>query len=462
MQTFTEASVSQIVHFAELDNFSKAKLGAVFFGGGTASLMPERGLESILSSIIGLGSGADKLEVTLECEPGTIGRDKLRSAKAIGVNRISVCAQAFDDEELKSISRRHTHSQSLKLIDDCLAVGIENIHIDLMYGLPGQTLAHWAKTLEYLSTLPAQHVSAYKFYVFRHGIIDRRNLVRRPTAETEAETAHYQSLYELACSSFSSSGFSQYTLTEFARPGRKSRYIKSCFDGGDLLPIGPSSFGRCGREVWDNSPYVHLYGTPESRKFDRAVKLTVIEALKRDVILGLWLIRVPLGKLADRFKISLRPELIDLLGALNAEGKIEFDGDSIRLSKSQRFGAGEVMARLAALDTACWGYSDSGDSDADVRAGNDIAYSGEMATLIRMARRDPGLFEVLDRDPRSALSTLDHCLGLKEAENLVQAINGMSEDVHGTDNVEKLQEIWRLVQAEHSRSSYRSHRRFGQ
>lgn len=448
-QSFARAAERQIGHYAEVDDFSKAALRAVFFGGGTASLMPEKGLATVLSSIMGLGGPTSGREVTLECEPGTIGRQKLRLAKAAGVNRISVCAQAFDDAELARISRRHTHRQSLKLIDDCLAVGIDNLHVDLMYGLPGQTLEQWTRTLESVSNLPVQHVSVYKLYVFRHGMLDRHNAVQRPQEESEAETSYYGTLHDAAQSLLSGSGFRQYTLTEYARPGRKCRYVESCFDGSDLLPIGPSSFGRCGREIWDNSPYVHLFGTPESFRHDRALKLSILETLKRDVILGLWLLNVPLTKLASRLGISIQPKLIELLDTLRQEGKIEFDGETIRLSGKQRFGAGEAMARLGALEAYDWGDVQGTGVAEEALDRNGTRYSGEMATIIRMARRDPELFEALNCDPRGTLSMLDHRLGPDELEDLCNAIGVMSVDWRRKDQTERLGALWQLVRAEH-------------
>src|SRR5215213_10261409 len=131
--TFPRLAVQQIEQEIKSADFTDSKLRAVFFGGGTASLMTETGLGTILTTLLQFSNASNAPEATLECEPGTIDRASLELVKSYGINRISVCAQALSDAQLVIIGRKHTNAQSLRLIDDCVAVGLKNIHVDLMY-----------------------------------------------------------------------------------------------------------------------------------------------------------------------------------------------------------------------------------------------------------------------------------------------------------------------------------------
>jgi len=183
---FADNAIRQIDATIETSDFSSSTKRALFFGGGTASLMPTSGLVKILEHFSTLPGNWD--EVTLECEPGTISRDQLAAAKEAGVNRIGVCAQSFDDDQLKRIGRKHKSGDAYKLIDDCVALGFKNIPVDLMYALPGMDLELWQSTLETVAALPIHHISAYKLYIFKHSLYQRSGLVPRMEMQTDDET----------------------------------------------------------------------------------------------------------------------------------------------------------------------------------------------------------------------------------------------------------------------------------
>lgn len=448
---FPEKVGLELERLRETDDFSTATTKSVFFGGGTASLMRAEAITALVSQLGALAPMVAQAEVTLECEPGTISTARLAEVKAGGVNRISVCAQSLDDGTLSSLNRRHTTKDSISLVEDCLTAGFENLHLDLMYGLPGQTRAAWRDCLLRAVEMPFVHISTYKFYTYRHGAYHRKGFSDPFQRISDEALSDARWMLHDAQEILTRAGFHQYSLTEFCRPGRKSAYVTSCFAGDDVLPVGPSAFGRCGVQVWDNSPYVHLYGSPESDKHDRGIVLSRIQAFKRDTILGLWLLNVPVFQLANKYGVTLSEELLKLFEDLDKAGLLSFDGAWLRIGPDQIFDVGAAMKILSDLQESSWASetheSDPPDSNSNIRF--DVGYRSatpEMNTILRMARRDPSFFLALSASPSDALRGVQHSLSDHEISALVGAILNNSQD--GDEYGIHIREEWKRVQRE--------------
>lgn len=443
---FADHAAAQIAAHSKSDDFSSSSRDSIFFGGGTASLMSDRGVAAIFEALAACSRESENSENTLECEPGTISRRRIERMRSHGINRVSVCAQAFDNEQLGRIGRKHTSEDALALIDDCHAEGISNIHVDLMYGLPGQSMPIWEQTLLKTVSLPIKHVSAYKLYVYRHGALHRGNVAKRPDAEIEQITDVLARMHDLAVQILEDAGFRQYTLTDFARPGYESSYIRGCFDGKDLLPIGPSAFGRCGNEVWDISPYVHLYGSGRNSPFDRAFQMSPQEAFKRDVILGLWLLDVSVDDVAKRHGVRPGQDLLGVLETLKDQNAIQFDNGRISIARHQRFWVGGAMARLADLEAGLWGTEVSDPPPMLASKGSSMSLSArqlEQNAIFRMARRDPVLFRSLSDAPLAVIQNLDTGLSEADASELAAVIEGQA------GGAGELHELWLAISREH-------------
>jgi coproporphyrinogen III oxidase-like Fe-S oxidoreductase len=406
--------------------------------------MPSGGAESICAELLAFCREGAKLEVTLECEPGTITKPRLQSVLGHGVSRISVGAQTFDQDALGRIGRRHKVSDSVRLITDCREVGFENVHVDLMYGLPGQSVAAWERTVRVACDLPVSHVSVYKFYVYENGFVHRAKISPRPDAESATETEAAKRMYALAQVVLETAGFKQYTLTEFARPGRESDYVRSCFDGSDVLPIGPSAFGRCGQELWDVSPYVHLHGTPDGHEDDRAIHLSCEEAFKRDVILGCWLLQVNLCELAERYQFTAGAPVIRLLVELDRLDLLDFDEASgiVSVGEHQRFGIGTAMNALANLDAGEWAVS----GRRQERPALDKLPA--VLAVLRLARRDREVFSALRTDPVSTLHKLGYQSDMPALIDLCAIIANPSTAALTAER-DEVGRQWRKVEREH-------------
>jgi oxygen-independent coproporphyrinogen-3 oxidase len=333
-----------------------------------------------------------------------------------------------------------------------VALGFENIHIDLMYGLPGQDLGSWEETLKTVTKLPAQHASAYKLYIYKHGQLHREAIARRPEYELDPYNKQCSEMSNLATSIFEDAGLYQYSLTEFAKEGMECRYVTACFDGSDVLPIGPSAFGRCGREVWDNSPYAHLFENDDfGREHDRAIVLSPNEVFKRDVLLGLWLLRVDLNALSNEHNVIPSKRLLKLLQEMAESGWIEFDGTIVRLLKSQRFLVGFPMEHLTKLQASEW--CEKGDTDTTLEAVEPtklMQRRQELNFVVRMARRDPKFFFAVNNEPFEALERAGFKGELAEVEMLIRSISEVSLQELTEEEVQ-LRALWKLVEKEHLR-----------
>lgn len=438
--------VEEVLDYRQSDDFSQSQVRSVFFGGGTASLLSVDTVHNLLRAL----SAGSVSEITLECEPGTVSRNKLRELRNLGINRISVCAQSFNDTELRSISRKHTTADTLRLVEDCICAGFSNLHIDLMYGLPGQNIRSWEQTLRVALGLPIVHLSAYKLFVFKHGLLHRGGY-DRPGQETIARIQALSEMYRLCQDACSVSGLGQYTLTEFSKEGSRCAYLENTFSGGDLLPIGPSAFGRNGLELWENSPYVSSYGEKEAReKEGREFLLTPHSAFKRQVLLGLWLLEVDLVSAAHSCGVRPSETLLDLLRRIDARGDAEYRDGKLIISRKNRFFVGQVMADLAALPVRSWTQCDEIDEFSDEFPGTcPDAEELEIASIMRVARRDHKLYDLLRANPYDTLNTIASDLS-------TDTLNHVASQITSTGTVESIvtssdhyQQIWRKVMREH-------------
>lgn len=197
------------------------RVGTVYFGGGTPSLLTPEQMRRIFSALRGsftIGSGA---EITLEAAPGQIAPELLEAAMCEGVNRVSLGVQSFVDEECSAVGRLHTGAQCLDEILALKAAGIGNVGVDLIAGLPLQTEASWERSLDCTVGAPIEHVSVYMLEVDEDSRLGREVLRggARFHAPEVASDELSAALYERACERLGQAGFAQYEISNFARAG---------------------------------------------------------------------------------------------------------------------------------------------------------------------------------------------------------------------------------------------------
>jgi oxygen-independent coproporphyrinogen-3 oxidase len=207
------------------------KIVSLYFGGGTPTLF---GAEAIGEMIRRLGPLED-VEITIEANPEECTRELFASLKNVGVNRISLGVQSLDDRSLQTLERTHSAAKARNAIFVARETGLENISIDLMYDLPGQTESSWDYTLRELRKLPIQHLSLYNLTVEPHTAFYKRKVVQ-PRPE---QSLHF--LYR-ALETFEELGFDRYEISAFAKSGFESRHNLGYWTFRPFLGFGPSAF----------------------------------------------------------------------------------------------------------------------------------------------------------------------------------------------------------------------------
>ncbi|MEM6886400.1 MAG: radical SAM family heme chaperone HemW, partial [Verrucomicrobiota bacterium] len=194
-------------------------------------------------------------EFTLEANPLTISARKAERLQELGVNRISLGVQAFDEHSLKLLGRTHRAPDVVKTVRRLRESGFENINIDLMFALPGQSMETWQASLQQALELEPEHISLYELTYEE----DTEFLERLQAGELMLESTG-RAMHEWAIATLELSGFEHYEVSNFAKPGRQARHNQACWQGEDYLGLGPSACSTIGRHRWKTVADIHRYG----------------------------------------------------------------------------------------------------------------------------------------------------------------------------------------------------------
>jgi putative oxygen-independent coproporphyrinogen III oxidase len=218
---------------------------SVFFGGGTPSLLDAPQLTRILGAI----PRAADAEVTVECNPDSVDREKLRVYADAGVNRLSFGVQSMRPHVLVALGRTHDPDNVVRAVDAARGVGIDRYNLDLIYGTSGETLDDWSSTLDAALALEPGHVSAYALTVEPGTPLDRAVAAGERAAPDDDDQA---TKYELADDRLAAAGLRWYEVSNWARPGEECRHNLLYWQGGDYTAIGCAAHGLTGGRRWWN------------------------------------------------------------------------------------------------------------------------------------------------------------------------------------------------------------------
>ncbi len=223
-------------------------VSTIYFGGGTPSQLSPKDLREILKTVTDLFQQDQKnpeiREITLEANPDDITLSYLDVLIGLGFNRISIGIQSFQDRELRFLNRRHDAAAAIQAVRNCQSAGFTNISIDLMYGLPGQTLETWEENLKQAIALNVQHISAYHL-IYEEGTPLFRLLEKGEIVPVDEELS--VRMFECIIDRLAEAGFEQYEISNFARRGYRSRHNSSYWDGTHYLGIGASAHSYNGK-----------------------------------------------------------------------------------------------------------------------------------------------------------------------------------------------------------------------
>ena len=227
----------------------------IFFGGGTPTALTTAQLDFLLTGLHTQLDLSQLQEWTLEANPGSVSERKALLLRERGVNRISLGVQSFDDGLLRLLGREHSAAQAEASFALLRRSGFENLNIDLMFGLPGQTLGQWETTLQRAIALGPDHVSAYCLTYEEDTEFFLRHARGEFRTDPEADADFFVAAGEL----LGAAGFEQYEVSNYARPGFESVHNRAYWRGRDYLGLGPSAVSTIGLRRWQNISDYRLY-----------------------------------------------------------------------------------------------------------------------------------------------------------------------------------------------------------
>jgi oxygen-independent coproporphyrinogen III oxidase len=213
-------------------------IDTIYFGGGTPSLLPSKWLGKIIDSLRETHLVAGNAEVTLEANPDDLSAIKLRELREMGVNRLSIGIQSFSDADLLLLNRSHTSQQADRAVKAAQDLGIDNITVDLIYGIPGSGRQVWEENVRQAIALEVPHVSAYALTVEEKTLLHHQ--IARGLVSPEPDSAHESQYFHLI-DRLGDAGILQYELSNFARDGYRSRHNSAYWKGVQYLGLGPSA-----------------------------------------------------------------------------------------------------------------------------------------------------------------------------------------------------------------------------
>ena len=269
-----------------LPELQGSPIETIYLGGGTPSTLTIEELSSILTSIrnFHLSSFNFQLaEITLEANPDDLTEEYVQGLRTLPFNRVSIGIQSFHDRTLRLVGRRHTAQEAIEAVHRCLRMGLTNISIDLMYGLPGETIDDWAYSLDQAIALGVPHISAYHL-TYEEGTrlwrMKEQGIVS-PIDEEQSIRA-----FELLREKLLAAGYEHYEISNFALPGYHSRHNSSYWQGIPYIGIGPGAHSYNGTDRrWNLSNLADYIATPEGEDVPHEVEhLTTEERYDERII----------------------------------------------------------------------------------------------------------------------------------------------------------------------------------
>jgi putative oxygen-independent coproporphyrinogen III oxidase len=253
------------------DYLDGAPVTSIYMGGGTPSLLSATDLNTIQNQIKALFPCDKLLEVTIEANPDDLTKEYIESLKYLPFNRISIGIQSFSDEELRLLNRRHTARQAILAVENCQSAGFNNISIDLIYGIPGQTVSTWKENLFQATRLNVQHISAYHLTYEPGTQLD--SLLNKGVIAPVEEELSREMFFEMK-RILAKSGFQQYEISNFCQKGYESRHNSAYWNGSPYLGIGPSAHSYNGKSrQWNIASLKEYISSIQENKLSYEIEL---------------------------------------------------------------------------------------------------------------------------------------------------------------------------------------------
>lgn len=340
VMTAKRGAVEQLVRrlVAELETVAaELELETIFLGGGTPTALSTGMLREVIQRLARIPRHGPAHEFACECNPSTLPAAKAEMMRSLGVNRLSIGAQSFDPETLRALGRTHSTTAIRECVHTARGAGFANINLDLIFGVPGQSLASWTSTLEEAVDLQPQHISCYGLTYEE----DTEFFRRRARGGMRGDDAIEREMFDLADRALTAAGFSHYEISNYARPGFESAHNLAYWRGRDYRGIGPSAVSTLHGKRITNGRFDGCGWGVES------VEELSMETLAAErMALGLRTSEgVSEGDFAERFGWRPRERWAREIGEM-VGGGLMTDGGVFRLTPRGREVADEVASRF--------------------------------------------------------------------------------------------------------------------
>jgi len=318
----------------------------IYFGGGTPSVLTANELEAILNHISENYKLSNQLETTFEANPDDLTPDYLNAIKSAGINRLSIGIQAFQDVHLKKMNRRHNAEQAEKVVRNAVKTGINNISVDLIYGLPDLVEKQWKESLDRVFNLPVQHLSAYHL-TYHEGTAFYTWLKKGTLKELSENESVNQ--FNILLDSAEKAGFEQYEISNFARDEQYSKHNTAYWLGKKYLGLGPSAHSYDQNTRRWNVSHVerYIHGVETGEEYFEEEKLNVKEHFNEHILTRIrtkW--GVSLSFVNQKFGETYHQYLLQQIAKHQESGFVILKDETITLSREGLFVSDEIMSDL--------------------------------------------------------------------------------------------------------------------
>lgn len=343
-QRYVAALIEEIGR-ARFEDTSMRSVDTIYLGGGTPTTLSIDQLAAILDACRKTFHVTTDAEITCEANPGSIDLDYLKDLRTAGINRLSFGVQSFDDGELRMIGRTHSSEEAREAVRLARQAGFQNVSIDLIAGLPEQTMDTWRRNLDEAFALEPDHISVYMLELYKDApLLHRVERGELRAIDEELTVEMYFALKDEA----EKRGFDHYEISNWALPGAESRHNLKYWTGAPYMAYGVSAAGYDGISRWSNTRNIHEYldkiecgqsAVMENMSLDDDDKQSESIFLKLRLKGG-----VDLNEHRLRFGVDVRSRYGEEIDRLLDAGLIEFDGDRMRISRKGLVLANEVFA----------------------------------------------------------------------------------------------------------------------
>ena len=288
-QQYVDALIRELVEVGKSKMLKDDSISTVYLGGGTPSQLTIPQLHQLFDAIYIYNKVESDAEVTIEMNPDDVSVPYADTLRQLGINRVSMGAQTFDDERLRWLNRRHTVAQVGQAVTMLRAAGIRNISIDLMYGFPDETIDDFVRDIDEAIKLDVEHISAYCLMIEEGTELYRRYGDKRVREYDDSKEETERKMYELLIDKLTAAGYEHYEISNFARPGFRSRHNSSYWTGVPYIGLGAAAHSFDGHlrswNVSDIQQYIAAVNRDE--RLNEEEVLSATDFYNERVMLGL-------------------------------------------------------------------------------------------------------------------------------------------------------------------------------